>query len=422
MTFEQVILSRRCAVCHQLRWEQSFSRCPSSLASLDTNCIATLCLCARKGTYSPPSDDNPNSEESIEQDAFHWLKPFYSESNSFLEIKAKDDVMSCDQEQEVQVDYILSQNKLSSEEDHIDFYYLVSTEDSWFSGQGYAYWHFTLFSQHRDHNTQMRSEILKHRGTKATPTQSVCDFCSAQTFTCFPVPGPAPSPQLRCFVIHVLTSAWVIDALLYVHMHGSGGLARTLPRRCAPDVHLCLGQSFWELAGNLWGSWHPSTHIFAGKSLKGPCTGPWCTPEVCKSVLMKSTFKKMSQSKGMTAARRRGYGCLGYWIHLYNQKVLYPSNAKIRGHWVLRAAAHSFRNTSGFASSPTFLWHNQHPSSLTQLYHQHLCCRTLETMPCPRNFWGNICQMSFSFLVFFLHSHALRIQSLEWCFCLLFRW
>ncbi|NWT28572.1 A2ML1 protein, partial [Cardinalis cardinalis] len=107
------------------RKEQSPGKCTSSLASLDTNCIATLCLCARKGTYRPPSDNSSFSGE-IEGEDFHWLKPFYSESNSFLEIKAKDDMMSCDQEQEVQVDYILSQNKLSSEEDHIDFYYLGS--------------------------------------------------------------------------------------------------------------------------------------------------------------------------------------------------------------------------------------------------------------------------------------------------------
>ncbi|NXQ30447.1 A2ML1 protein, partial [Alaudala cheleensis] len=103
---------------------KTFRRCTSSLASLATNCIATLCLCARKGTYNPPSDNSPG--ESEEEDSFHWLKPFYSESNSFLEIKAKNDVMSCDQEQEVQVDYIFSQNKLSSEEDHIDFHYLGS--------------------------------------------------------------------------------------------------------------------------------------------------------------------------------------------------------------------------------------------------------------------------------------------------------
>ncbi|NWZ66586.1 A2ML1 protein, partial [Acrocephalus arundinaceus] len=100
---------------------KNFSRCTGSLASLDSNCIAILCLCPRKGTYKPPSDDSPFSVESEVEDGFHWLKPFYSESDSFLEIKAKNDVMSCDQEQEVQVDYILSQNKLSSEEDHGSF-------------------------------------------------------------------------------------------------------------------------------------------------------------------------------------------------------------------------------------------------------------------------------------------------------------
>ncbi|NXO80720.1 A2ML1 protein, partial [Sitta europaea] len=101
-------------------------QCRSSLASLDTDCVDTLCLCAWKGTYNPPGDNRPFPGESEEEDSFHWLKPFYSESDSFLEIKAKNDVMSCDQEQEVQVDYILSQNKISSEEDHIDFYYLGS--------------------------------------------------------------------------------------------------------------------------------------------------------------------------------------------------------------------------------------------------------------------------------------------------------
>ncbi|NWX65688.1 A2ML1 protein, partial [Promerops cafer] len=105
--------------------KEHFSRCLSSLASLGTNCIATLCLCAPKGTYSPPSDNSSFSGE-IEGEDLYWLKPFYSESDSFLEIKAKNDVMSCDQEQEVHVDYILSQNKLSTEEDHIDFYYLGS--------------------------------------------------------------------------------------------------------------------------------------------------------------------------------------------------------------------------------------------------------------------------------------------------------
>lgn len=94
--------------------------------------IANSCFCALEGTYKLQKENEQDSSESDigVQDSFHWLKPFYSESNSFLEIKARNDAMPCDQEQEVQVDYILDRHKLSSEADYIDFYYLVSTEDS----------------------------------------------------------------------------------------------------------------------------------------------------------------------------------------------------------------------------------------------------------------------------------------------------
>ncbi|KAK2537737.1 Phc1 [Columba guinea] len=94
--------------------------------SLDTTSWNST-LVSLKATYKLGKDNEQNSSESYTgvEDSFHWLKPFYSESNSFLEIKARNDVMPCDQEQEVQVDYILNQNKLSSEADHINFYYLA---------------------------------------------------------------------------------------------------------------------------------------------------------------------------------------------------------------------------------------------------------------------------------------------------------
>ncbi|XP_027486903.1 alpha-2-macroglobulin-like protein 1 isoform X2 [Corapipo altera] len=94
--------------------------------SLDTTSWNST-LVALTGTYILENHDKQDSSESYTglEDSLHWLKPFYSESNSFLEIKAKNDVMPCDQEQEVQVDYILDRNKLRSEDDHIDFYYLV---------------------------------------------------------------------------------------------------------------------------------------------------------------------------------------------------------------------------------------------------------------------------------------------------------
>ncbi|XP_009960079.1 PREDICTED: alpha-2-macroglobulin-like protein 1, partial [Leptosomus discolor] len=94
--------------------------------SLDTTSWNST-LVSLKGTYNLGNDDKQDSSESHTgvEDNFHWLKPFYSDSNSFLEIKARNDVMSCDQEQEVQVDYILDPNKLSSEANSIHFYYLV---------------------------------------------------------------------------------------------------------------------------------------------------------------------------------------------------------------------------------------------------------------------------------------------------------
>ncbi|XP_053925279.1 alpha-2-macroglobulin-like protein 1 isoform X2 [Cuculus canorus] len=94
--------------------------------SLDTSSWNST-MVSLKGTYYLENDNEQSSSELDTRAGYniYWLKPFYSESNSFLEIKAKDDVMPCDQEQEVQVDYILDQNKLSSEADHIDFYYLV---------------------------------------------------------------------------------------------------------------------------------------------------------------------------------------------------------------------------------------------------------------------------------------------------------
>lgn len=101
--------------------------------------IACSCFCTPKGTYYLENYTMDNFEQNSGiGESFHWLKPFYSESNSFLEIKARNDVMPSDQEQNVQVDYILNQNKLSSGTDHIDFYYLASKEDIWISGQDHT--------------------------------------------------------------------------------------------------------------------------------------------------------------------------------------------------------------------------------------------------------------------------------------------
>ncbi|XP_054040699.1 alpha-2-macroglobulin-like protein 1 isoform X2 [Rissa tridactyla] len=92
--------------------------------SLDTTSWNST-LVSLKGSYNLRNHDEQNSSESHSGVEDSRLKAFYSESNSFLEIKARNDVMPCDQEHEVQVDYILDQNKLSSDADHIDFHYLV---------------------------------------------------------------------------------------------------------------------------------------------------------------------------------------------------------------------------------------------------------------------------------------------------------
>ncbi|XP_015261618.1 PREDICTED: alpha-2-macroglobulin-like protein 1, partial [Gekko japonicus] len=58
-------------------------------------------------------------------EAFNWLKPFYSESNSFLEIQHVEEKLPCGKDQEVLVDYIIDRKELGPEADHVDFYYLV---------------------------------------------------------------------------------------------------------------------------------------------------------------------------------------------------------------------------------------------------------------------------------------------------------
>lgn len=59
-------------------------------------------------------------------EAFNWLKPFYSESNSFLEIQHVEGELPCEMDQEVLVNYILDRNELEPGANHVVFYYLVS--------------------------------------------------------------------------------------------------------------------------------------------------------------------------------------------------------------------------------------------------------------------------------------------------------
>ncbi|KAJ7316367.1 hypothetical protein JRQ81_002529 [Phrynocephalus forsythii] len=61
----------------------------------------------------------------VNSEDFMWLKPFYSDSNSFLEIQHIEEKLPCGMDQEVLVDYILDRKELDVEADYLDFYYLV---------------------------------------------------------------------------------------------------------------------------------------------------------------------------------------------------------------------------------------------------------------------------------------------------------
>uniref|UniRef100_A0ACB8ET51 Uncharacterized protein n=1 Tax=Sphaerodactylus townsendi TaxID=933632 RepID=A0ACB8ET51_9SAUR len=84
-------------------------------------------LVALRGRYSIVNvTEDASALEIVQQEAFSWLKPFYSESNSFLEIRYIEEELPCGKDREVLVDYIIDRKELGPEADHVDFYYLVS--------------------------------------------------------------------------------------------------------------------------------------------------------------------------------------------------------------------------------------------------------------------------------------------------------
>ncbi|XP_069506667.1 alpha-2-macroglobulin-like protein 1 isoform X2 [Ambystoma mexicanum] len=59
------------------------------------------------------------------QDAFLWLKPFYSKSKSFLKVRSLQGELSCGNTQDVQVDFIIQRSELQEDAEQIDLHYLV---------------------------------------------------------------------------------------------------------------------------------------------------------------------------------------------------------------------------------------------------------------------------------------------------------
>ncbi|KYO44638.1 alpha-2-macroglobulin-like protein 1 [Alligator mississippiensis] len=84
-------------------------------------------LVSLRGRYAIRNFTQEDSSEAAMgfHDAFNWLRPFYSESSSFLEIHYVKEELPCGQEHEVQAEYILDQSKLGPGANHVDFYFFV---------------------------------------------------------------------------------------------------------------------------------------------------------------------------------------------------------------------------------------------------------------------------------------------------------
>ncbi|KAL8202435.1 UNVERIFIED_CONTAM: hypothetical protein K2H54_014681, partial [Gekko kuhli] len=94
--------------------------------SLDTtNWNGTLVSIRGRQFLDNATQSDDASGMRTQMEAFNWLKPFYSESNSFLEIQHIEEELPCGTEQEVLVDYTIDRKELGPEADHVDFYYLV---------------------------------------------------------------------------------------------------------------------------------------------------------------------------------------------------------------------------------------------------------------------------------------------------------
>ncbi|XP_053226684.1 alpha-2-macroglobulin-like protein 1 [Podarcis raffonei] len=78
-----------------------------------------------RGRYTLENVTGFESLMMSESESFMWLQPFYSESNSFLEIQHVEEELPCGKDQEVLVDYIIDRKELGPDADHVDFYYLI---------------------------------------------------------------------------------------------------------------------------------------------------------------------------------------------------------------------------------------------------------------------------------------------------------
>ncbi|XP_018426805.1 PREDICTED: alpha-2-macroglobulin-like protein 1 [Nanorana parkeri] len=73
-------------------------------------------------------EEDEEKEKTQASNAYAWLHPFYSESNSFLKVLAVEGLSMCDTQQLVTVEYVINKKKLDPNSDHQSFFYILMSK------------------------------------------------------------------------------------------------------------------------------------------------------------------------------------------------------------------------------------------------------------------------------------------------------
>ncbi|XP_053305973.1 alpha-2-macroglobulin-like protein 1 [Spea bombifrons] len=65
--------------------------------------------------------------------SYRWLKPFYSDSNSYLKVETLGEKWPCDKEQPVKVEYHINKNELDPDSNHLSFFYILRGREGIYS-------------------------------------------------------------------------------------------------------------------------------------------------------------------------------------------------------------------------------------------------------------------------------------------------
>ncbi|XP_069506177.1 alpha-2-macroglobulin-like protein 1 [Ambystoma mexicanum] len=105
--------------------------------SLDTSTWNDTLVSLTGKASLEPSTEKPHWMHEASSQPFRWLKPFYSESKSFLQIQTPaTSPLGCHQDHQFTVSYTIDRAELPAEAQHLDFFYLVmAKEEIALSGQ-----------------------------------------------------------------------------------------------------------------------------------------------------------------------------------------------------------------------------------------------------------------------------------------------